>query len=102
MKRMKWFPLIFTLFILSSCIGPYTSTTSAIFIIDKGHSADYEEYWIKAYDPNNQEEYEAMKIIVKERMAWNLIEVNKEYFSTYSKKGENPWILVNIQHFELD
>ena len=88
---------------LTSCgKGPFTSTTSMLIVIDKGHSSDYKEYWIKAYDPNNQAKEEAFKIVVQEEMVWHLIEENKEYFSSYGKKGDNPWVLEQIEHTDIE
>lgn len=54
---------------------------------EKGHTKDYDEYWIKAYDPNDQTKAEAFKIMIKEEMVWELIEEKKKYFSSYQKKG---------------
>ena len=50
------------------------SITSTLIVIEKGHSSDNKEYWIKAYDPNNQNKEEAFKIVIQEEMVWNLIE----------------------------
>ena len=69
-----------------------------LIVIEKGHSDDYKEYWIKAYDRNNQTKVQAFKIVVQEVMVWNLIEENKEYFSSYAKKGDKPWVLEQIEH----
>ena len=44
------------------------------------------------YWPNNHGKEEAYKIFVSDEMVWNLIEKNKEYFSSYSKEGDTPWI----------
>ena len=98
MKKTSFSILLFVLLILTSCVGPYTSTTSFLKITEKGHSNNYKEYWIKAYDPNNYTEDVAFKIVVDEVMVWNLIEENKEYSTTYSKSGNNPWILIEIEH----
>ena len=98
MKKTSFFIILFVLLILSSCSESYTSTTSFLKITEKGHSKNYKEYWIKAYDSNNYTEDEAFKIIVDEVMVWNLIEENKEYFTTYSKTGDNSWILIQIEH----
>ena len=98
MKKTSFSILLFVLLILTSCVGPYTSTTSFLKITEKGHSNNYKEYWIKAYDPNNYTEDVAFKIVVDEVMVWNLIEENKEYSTTYSKAGNNPWILIEIEH----
>ena len=67
-------------------------------VIEKGYSSDNKEYWIKAYDPNNQNKEEAFKIVIQEEIVWNLIEKDKEYFSLYSKKGGNPWFLEHIEY----
>ena len=67
-------------------------------VIEKGYSSDNKEYWIKAYDPNNQNKEEAFKIVIQEEIVWNLIEKDKEYFSLYSKKGDNPWVLEHIEY----
>lgn len=98
MKKTSFFIFLFVIWILTSCGGPNTSTTSFLKITEKGHSNNYQEYWIKAYDPNNHTEDEAFKIIVDEVMVWNLIEENKKYFTTYTKSGNNPWILIQIEH----
>ncbi|MEH7382267.1 hypothetical protein V7138_17540 [Bacillus sp. JJ1533] len=100
MKRTSSLLLIFVLLVLSSCEGPFTSTSSRLIVIEKGHSNDYKEYWITAFDPNNQTKEEAFKIVVQEEMVWNLIEVNKEYFSSYAKEGDKTWILEQIEHTE--
>ncbi|WP_088102945.1 hypothetical protein [Halalkalibacter urbisdiaboli] len=101
-KTLGW--LILVIFLLASCggNGPYTSTASMLIVTEKGHSSDYKEYWIKAYNPNTQTKEEAFKIIVQEVMVWNLIEVNKEYFSTYAKEDDKPWILEQIEHKEIE
>ena len=74
------------------------STTSTLMVIEKGYSSNNKEHWIKAYDPNNQNKEEAFKIVIQEKMVWNLIEKDKEYFAMYSKKGDNPSILEDIQY----
>jgi len=51
-----------------------------------------------AYNPSTSKEKDVIKIIVKDPMVWNLIEKDKEYFSSYSKKGENPWVLGQISY----
>jgi hypothetical protein len=71
---------------------------SMLIVTDKGHSKDYKEYWIKAYDPNKEEKVAAFKIIVNGENVWNLIEKNKEYFTTYEKEGVNPWFLEQIEN----
>ena len=98
MKKTPIILFLFLLLILTSCGGPYTSTSSYLKITDKGYSSDYKDHWIKAYDPNNDTEENSFKILVDEEMVWNLIEENKEYFTTYSKEGDNPWILEQIEH----
>ncbi|MCM3638877.1 hypothetical protein M3152_14335 [Sporosarcina luteola] len=97
MKKTSVFLLLFVLLILTSC-GGKSSTTSFLKVTEKGHSDNYEEYWIKAYDPNNETEDVAFKIMVDEVMVWNLIEEDKEYFTTYSKTGNKPWTLIHIEH----
>lgn len=86
---------------LTSCEEIFTSTASSLIVVEKGNSKDYKEYWINAYDPNNQTKDETFKIVVKEEMVWNLIEDNKEYFASYSKKGKKPWFLEQIENTEL-
>ena len=95
-KTLGLFIILFTL-ILASC-GGGESIASTLIVIEKGHSSDNKEYWIKAYDPNNQNKEEAFKIVIQEKMVWNLIEKDKEYFAMYSKKGDNPLFLKNIQY----
>ncbi|WP_144512873.1 hypothetical protein [Bacillus sp. FJAT-22090] len=98
MKKTSGIIFLFVLLILTSCGGSNTSTTSSLKVTEKGHSNSYKEYWIKAYDPNNDTEDKAFKIIVNEEMVWNLIEEDKEYFTSYSKEGNEPWILNQIEH----
>ncbi|MBP0726970.1 hypothetical protein J5Y03_17570 [Bacillus sp. RG28] len=91
--------LIFTsLLVITACGGPFTSTSSYLYVVKKGHSKDYKEVWIIAFNPNNKKEQEKIKIMVKEPMVWNLIEVNKTYFTSYSKEGDNPWKLDQINY----
>jgi len=84
--------------VVTACGGPFTSTSSDLYVDKKTHSKDDKEAWIIAYDPNSNTEIERNKNVVQELMVWNLIKVNKSYFSSYSKKGDNPWILEQIEH----
>lgn len=95
-KTFGLFLMLFTL-MLASC-GGEASIASTLMVIEKGYSSDNKEHWIKAYDPNNQNKEEAFKIMIQEKMVWNLIEEDKEYFALYSKKGDNLRVLENIQH----
>ena len=94
-KTFGLFIILFTL-ILASCGG--ISTASTLMVIEKGQSNNNKEYWIKAYDPNNQDKEEAFKIMIEEKMVWKLIEEDQEYFALYSEKGDNLRVLENIQH----
>ena len=85
---------------MKKCGGPFISTTSMLIVIEKGYSSDYKEYWVKAYDPNNQTKEEAFKIEVQEEMVWNLIEEDKEYFFLFSKEGDKSWVLEQIEYIE--
>ena len=96
MKKTFVLCIIFFTLILASCGG--VSTASTLIVIEKGQSNNNKEYWIKAYDPNNQNKEEAFKIVIHEKMVWNLIEEDKEYFAMYSEKGDNLRVLENIQH----
>ena len=96
MKKTFGLCVIFFTLILASCGG--VSTASTLIVIEKGQSDNNKEYWIKAYDPNNQNKEEAFKIVIHEEMVWNLIEEDKEYFAMYSGKGDNLRVLENIQH----
>ncbi len=71
-------------------------------MIGKCRSDDYKEYWIIAYDFNNQQKEEAFKILVQEEMVWNLIEEGKEYFAVYAKKDNESWFLQQIEHIDSD
>ena len=95
-KTFGLFIILFTL-ILASC-GGGVSIASTLMVIEKGYSSDNKEHWIKAYDPNNQDKDEAFKIMIQEKMVWNLIEEDKEYFAMYSTKGDKVSVLENIQH----
>lgn len=100
MKKATILMIIVALLVLASCGGPFISTTSMLIVIEKGRSSNYKEYWVKAYDPNNQTKEEAFKIEVQEEMVWNLIEEDKEYFSLYSKEGDKSWVLEQIEYIE--
>ena len=99
-KIVRVFIFIFIILSMTSCAVPYSSTTSMLVITEKGHSIDSKEYWIKAYDPNNETEEEAVKIVVNEVMAWNLLAKEIEYFATYGKEGNNPITLTQIEYSE--
>ncbi|WP_239633556.1 hypothetical protein [Paenibacillus sp. H1-7] len=89
--------LIITVVVLGGCTdGSYTSTTSYLKVTDKKYSDDYKEAWIMAYNPYDSEKKNVIKIVVEEPVVWNLIEKDREYFSSYSKKGEEPWVLEQI------
>lgn len=86
MKKTLIFILLCVSMVLTSCVGPYTSTTSYLKIMEKGHSDNYKEYWIKAYDPNKDTEENAFKIVVNEEMAWNLMEEIKNILQLIRKR----------------
>lgn len=94
-KALVLFIILFTL-LLASCGGG--STASSLMVIEKGQSNNNKEYWIKGYNPNNPNKEETFQIMIKEKMVWNLIEEDKEYFAMYSNKGDRPGVLENIQH----
>lgn len=96
MKKAICLVLLLFLLTLSAC--SHTSTTSYLQIVEKGYSDDYKEAWIIAFDPNNQTKNESIKIIVAEPMVWNLIEVDKTYFASYSKESGTQWQLEQIEH----
>ena len=100
MKKTIILALLLFLLILSACgqINKYTSTTSYLQIAEKGFSDDYKEAWIIAFDPNNKNKNESIKIIVAEPMVWNLIEVDKTYFASFSKESDTDWKLQEIEH----
>lgn len=102
MKKILSSLVILSLLVIAACGGPYTSTASYLHVVEKGYSEDYKEAWIIAFDPNNETKQEAVKIIVEEPMVWNLIEVNKTYFTSYSKEKDNVWILDQIEHDDDD
>lgn len=89
--------MIFVLLLLSSC-GNVSSTTysaSMLVVTEKSHTSD-KEYWIKAYDPNNQTKEEAFKLVIADEVLWETVEVDEEYSSKYVKKGEQLWKLMEI------
>ena len=95
MKKTFWTLIILFTLLLASCGG--TSTSSSLTVIEKGQSNNNKEYWIKVYDPNDPDK-ETFKITIEEKMVWNLIEEDKEYFALYSEKGDNLRVLEDIQH----
>jgi hypothetical protein len=92
--------MIFLLLVGCSPADPatYTSTSSDIKVIEKAHSEDNQEYWIIVYDPNNQTESQKFKIIIRNEMVWNLLEENRIYASSYSKKNNETPVLEQIKH----
>ncbi|MED1205438.1 hypothetical protein [Heyndrickxia acidicola] len=108
MSKKRW--LTFTAFLILAITpivfnivvnnGRSSSTTSDLKVIGKGHSKDYKEYYIKAYDPNEQTQSMAFKIDIDDLNAWNLIEVNRNYIAVYDKTGQNKWLLKEVEHFQ--
>lgn len=95
MKITQLFLSVILLFLLSSC-GHVSSVSSAslLVVIEKDHSD--EEHWIIAYDPNNQTEEEAFRIMVGDELLWNHIKLDEEYAATYKKEGDKPWVLEEL------
>ncbi|MFJ5625502.1 hypothetical protein ACIQD3_23045 [Peribacillus loiseleuriae] len=102
MKKILSSLIILFLLVITACERPYTSTTSYLHVVEKGYSKDYKEAWIIAFNPYNKTKQENVKIMVAEPMVWNLIEVNKTYFTSYSKEKDKPWILDQIEHLDDD
>ena len=104
MKKVMSLVCLLFLLTLSACDqnNEYASTASYLQIVEKGYSDDYKEAWIIAFDPNNKNENENIKIIVDEPMVWNLIEAEKTYFASYSKELDTPWKLIQIEHLDDD
>ncbi len=84
--------------VMSACTGTsITSTASDLYVVNKGYSEDYKKAWIIAYDPHSKKQVEK-KIMVENPMVWNLIKKDKTYFTSYSKEGNKPWKLNQIEH----
>lgn len=90
--------MFISLLIITGCSGSYTSAASMLNVVKKEHSEDYKEAWIIAFNPDYEEGPGEIKIMVKEPMVWNLIEVNQTYFASYSKEGDNHWKLEQINN----
>jgi hypothetical protein len=95
MKKTFGLFIILSTLLLASCGG--VSTVSPFVVIEKGQSNNNKEYWIKGYNPNMPNKEETFKILIEEKMVWNLIEEEVEYFVTYSDNGNNPRLLEDIQ-----
>lgn len=103
MRKILSSLIILFLLVITACARPpSTSTTSYLHVVEKGYSKDYKEAWIIAFNPYNETKQENVKIMVAEPMVWNLIEVNKTYFTDYSKEGDKPWILDQIGQLDDD
>lgn len=76
------------------------NTTSDIIVLNKEHSIDNNIFWILAYDPNIKGNRIEMKIVVDNVNTWNLIEVQKKYFSTYIFRSDGSILLENIKIIE--
>lgn len=90
---MKEKPILLVFFIflfVTACGSHFTSTSSDLYVVKKAHSKDYKKASIIAYDPNSITRKKEIKIMVLEPMVWNLIEVNKTYFTSYSKDQATP------------
>jgi hypothetical protein len=98
MKKILGILIFIILLVFPAYGGPFSSTTSELNVVKKVHSKDYKKAWIIAFDPNSISGKKKIKVMVKEPVVWNLIEVNETYFTTYSKKGNNPWELEQIAH----
>ena len=96
MKKRVGFICILLLFILTAC--NQSLTVSDLQVVEKGSSD--KETWIIAFDPNNQTEKQAFKILIQEEMVWNLIEVEKRYFAGYSPTSDTSWKLERIESIE--
>ncbi|MBH9968513.1 hypothetical protein [[Bacillus] enclensis] len=98
--KIKFAMLLLSSFVLllSGCSTGMTSTTSDILIKEKDYSEDFADAWIMVVDPNDPTSKDEFKIKVQEPMVWNLIEEGKTYFSSYTKKGEDDWVLEQIEH----
>ena len=102
MKKIPSFLISIFLLVVTACGGPFSTTTSELYIVKKAHSKDYQKAWIIAFDPNSIKVKKKIKIMVNEPMVWNLIEVNKTYLTTYSKEGDNLRVLEQIAHCSDD
>jgi len=99
---VKYFQiLIMFIFILfmTACSGNNYSSASMFTVVEKGYAEDYSEAWIIGFDPAEDEQVN-IKVMVDDFMIWNLIEENRTYFTTFVKKGENPWHLEQINHHD--
>ncbi|GKV70073.1 hypothetical protein NCCP2716_25710 [Sporosarcina sp. NCCP-2716] len=94
MKKSILLLLILCTLILASC--GETSTSSSFVVIEKGQSNN-KECWIRGYNPNIPNKKEPFKIVVKEKMVWNIIEEEVDYFVTYSDNENNRRVLEDIQ-----
>lgn len=99
MRRFLILLMYVSILFISACGGNNYSNASMLEIVEKKYSDDYTEAWIIAFDPNSEEQ-DNFKIFVDDFMVWNLIEENRTYFTTYEKKGENPWRLKQINHHD--
>jgi len=95
MKRVLGLFIILSTLLLASCGG--ASTASSFVVTEKGQSNNNKEYWIKGYNPSMPNKEETFKIMVKEKMIWNLIEEEEEYFIMYSDNENKPRVLEDIQ-----
>lgn len=73
-----------------------TSTVSYLKVEAKQHSKDDKQLWIIASDPNSQTTHQHLKVLVKDPMVWNLIQVNDTYFTGYDKHRDGTWTLDQI------
>jgi hypothetical protein len=72
------------------------STTSILQVVDKGHSSDYEQKWIKIRNPQSiSDQDKELKIYVEESSVWNLIEVEEKLYTLtyYKRTGGEKWRL---------
>jgi len=72
-------------------------TTTAMFIkvLKKEFSEDYKDQWIIAHNSSDNRVHE-IKIKIKDKMVWNLIEEEREYFIVYEGTEKTGYKLSQI------
>ncbi|TVX88165.1 hypothetical protein [Paenibacillus agilis] len=103
--RRKIYILFFIIIILgliTSCSDKedeeqdISAIVSNLNVIEKGKE-EPDKYWIIAFYPDKYKPIEKMKIFVKDKNVWNLIEINRTYTAHYAKDTSGVFNLYTIE-----
>ena len=96
-KLHRFVFLLILIVLLSACNKPTSNTTSYIQVISK--EVDKKSNFLVTVKNPNDKAAVLFKITIKDENLWNLIEVDRIYFSTYEYKDINEKVeLLQIKY----